>query len=187
MRFFNVLVGSTTGWIDFFTDGSCLDPGNPALSLASWAAVSATHGQVLASGPLVGLQQDNGERCQEYLVGLHCLLEDSSYTDFDTNEDLWLLASGFLDGISANGFRVQHINSHLADALRDDPVDDWLAFWNDAADHNANLAHAQRPEDCMHICQLFRQHHLASEQDVDKLRDLHLAIGHLRGTLVSGR
>ena len=45
-------------WIDFFTDGSCWDPGDQALALASWAAVSASHGQVLTSGPLTGLQQD---------------------------------------------------------------------------------------------------------------------------------
>ena len=99
---------------------------------------------------------------------------------------MWLLVSGFLDGIPANCFRVQHINSHLAVVLRDDPLDDWLAFWNDVADRNATLAHAQRSEEFVHVCQQFRQHHLASEQDVDKLRDLHLAIGHLRGTLVSG-
>ena len=206
------ICGVSRTWIAPLRVGSTssrMVAGDPALALASWAAISASHGQVLTSGPLTGLQQDINRAeltaaCavlawtmesasmstlwtdSTYVsLGIQSLLEGADYTSFDANEDLWLLASGFLEGISVNCFRVQHINSHLAEILRDDPLDDWLAFWNDAADHNATLAHAQRSEECTSICHSFRQHHLASEQEVDKLRDLHLAIGHLRGTLVS--
>eukprot|EP00435_Cladocopium_sp_Y103_P011684 s5032_g3.t1 len=42
---------------DLFSDGSCLFPTVGCLSLAAWSVVSATHGTVLASGPVHGLLQ----------------------------------------------------------------------------------------------------------------------------------
>ena len=195
-------------WVDFFTDGSCWDPNVPQLSLAAWAAVSATHQCVLSSGPLSGLKQDinraeltaalsvvhwtNEFRACSTLwtdssyvgTGLANLIQDPFFCDFDSNEDLWQQVAERLHGLPHGSFRAQHINSHQQTTDLNEPLEEWLGYWNGVADRNAGIAHFQRPDACRQICQDFRTWHFASEQDVDRLRDLHLSVGQLRRKLL---
>ena len=195
-------------WVDFFTDGSCWDPNLPQVSLAAWAAVSATHACVLSSGPLSGFKQDinraeltaalsvvcwtlDFRACStlwtdsSYVgMGIANLLQDPLLCDFDSNEDLWEQVAARLHALPPGSFRVQHINSHRQTTDSDGPLEEWLSYWNGVADTNAGIAHFQRPEACRQICQDYRTWHFASEQDVDRLRDLHLSVGKLRRTLL---
>ena len=195
-------------WVDFFTDGSCWDPNLPQVSLAAWAAVSATHACVLSSGPVSGFKQDinraeltaalsvvcwtlDFRACSNlwtdssYVgMGIANLLQDPFMCDFDSNEDLWAQVAERLYALPAGSFRVQHINSHRQTTDIDGPLEEWLSYWNGVADTNAGIAHFQRPEVCRQICQDYRTWHFASEQDVDRLRDLHLSVGKLRRTLI---
>ena len=208
VRTFDDRVTYSGGWVDFFTDGSCWDPGQPQLALAAWAVVSATHNVVLAAAPLAGLQQDinRAELTAAHSVllwtwemqgcstlwtdsayvgqGLHVLLQDNSYDSFDTNEDLWEQIAELLQALPPNTFRVQHVNSHRSQDEIDGPLEDWIDFWNNVADRNARLAHFQRPTSCVEVCQQYKQHHFKSETEVDRLRDLHLSIGKYRQTLL---
>ena len=194
--------------VNFFTDGSCWDPNQPQLALAAWAVVSATHGYVLSSGPLTGIKQDiNRAELTAALSMLHwvndfqacCTLwTDSSYVgtgfasliqdpfgcDFDSNEDLWQQVTAILVSLPPDSVQVQHVNSHRQLDDLEDPVDEWVGHWNAVADTNAGLAHLQRPSTCRTICQQHRAWHLSSEQDVDRLRDLHLSVAALRRTLL---
>ena len=123
-------------WVDFFTDGSCWDPNLPQVSLAAWAAVSATHACVLSSGPLSGFKQDinraeltaalsvvcwtlDFRACStlwtdsSYVgMGIANLLQDPLLCDFDSNEDLWEQVAARLHALPPGSFRVQHIKLH---------------------------------------------------------------------------
>ncbi len=196
------------GWVDFFTDGSCWDPTCPQLSLAAWSLVSATHGVVASMGPVTGLLQ-NINRAEltaalsaiiwvnEYQAkctiwtdssyvgaGLAGLIQDPFSGGFDSNEDLWQQIVDLLQCVPQGSLRVQHVNSHRQACDSNDPLDDWLIFWNAVADKNAGIAHFQRSTEFREVQRAFRDWHLASEQDIDRLRDLHLEVGNLRRTLL---
>jgi len=194
--------------VDFFTDGSCWDPSVPQLALAAWSVVSATHQCVLTAGPLSGLKQDINraeltaalsmllwtyefQACStlwtdsSYVgVGVSTLLQDPFSCDFDSNEDLWSQISELLLCIPKGNVQVQHVSSHRLANDQDEPLEEWIAYWNGVADTNAGIAHLQRPVSCRQVCQAHRTWHFSSEQDVDRLRDLHLSVGTLRRELL---
>ena len=191
-------------WIDLFTDGSCLHPSSADLALAAWALVSATHARVLAAGPLAGLSQEinraelyaavmalqwtweGGHHCvlwtdSAYVArGLHCLLTDPDAFDPETNEDLWARCVELLQAIPRGAFQIQHVSGHQDVTTATSPFDEWAAHWNGIADLAARQAHHARPLTCQRICDDFQAHFLASEDAVDKLRALHLAIARQR-------
>ena len=205
---FSPQVTPTGDWIDFFTDGSVWEPNNPQLSLAAWATVSATHGCVASMGPLPGLMQninraelmaalsaviwaqENQTKCtiwtdSSYVgSGLAALIQDPYVGSFDSNEDLWQRLKESLQRIPDGYLRVQHVNSHRQIGDSEDPLDDWLIYWNAVADKNAGIAHSYRSAEFREIHQAFRDRHLNSEQNIDRLRDLHLEVGSLRRTLL---
>ena len=208
---FSPQVTPTGDWIDFFTDGSVWEPNNPQLSLAAWATVSATHGCVASMGPLPGLMQninraelmaalsvviwaqENQTKCtiwtdSSYVgSGLAALIQDPYAGSFDSNEDLWQRLMESLQRIPDGYLRVQHVNSHRQIGDSEDPLDDWLIYWNAVAGKNAGIAHSYRSAEFREIHQAFRDWHLNSEQNIDRLRDLHLEVGSLRRTGLAGR
>ena len=72
--------------------------------------------------------------------------------------------------------QVQHVASHRDPATEDDPVDEWTAIWNGRADALASLAHTHRPEEVDQLHSNLVVDFLVSEAQVDRFRDLHLAL-----------
>ena len=52
-------VEAIEGWIDLFTDGSCMCPDMPECGLSTWAIVSSTHGCTLSAGTVPGFSHSS--------------------------------------------------------------------------------------------------------------------------------
>ena len=154
---------------DLFTDGSAFTPANCCLGLAAWSVVSATHGQVLQAGPMVGFWQ-TANRAEVYSLivavrwclchntsatvwsdsayassGLHALL---LHADFDrsSNGDLWSELAGLVTQLQEDQVRVQHVPGHACQGLPQD-LPSWLGYWNQMADTAARDANQNRSAD----------------------------------------
>ena len=181
-----------------FTDGSCDDPTEPRLALASRAVVSASHECALCAGPSVGIVQNINraelmaalvalrwtyEECTSSVLwvdsayvgeGLAVLLETRVSQTHETNEDLWMEVESYVLAMDPGALRVQHVNSHRAELLEDDPVDAWSAKWNRIADREAGRAQAFRPMPVQRALACFRSEFLLREEQMDLLRAFHL-------------
>ena len=141
------------GGMDLFTDGSCLQPQQPCLRLASWAIVSDTPvgtPSVVASGPLPGMFQSTF-RAELFAVrtllriARACTSPFRVWTDclgvvrkvrtlrsavrppaaMAPNADLWLDVWEALQDLDVT-FDINHLPSHEDLAAHSDAVDKWL-------------------------------------------------------------
>ena len=186
---------------DIFTDGSSFCFALGAMALGSWACVSATMRQVIAAGPLSGLDQSNN-RAEVFasLVALRwvsrhetpaTIWSDSSYAaggldqlnggqvdDFETHEDLWEEIAALLTGLPSGFVQVQHIPGHALNRSPED-LEGWLGFWNDTADHAAKQAHSCRGLAFEQLWQAYRDAWMTQGRVLALFRDLHLDLASL--------
>eukprot|EP00438_Fugacium_kawagutii_P035024 Skav226644 [mRNA] locus=scaffold1097:92180:97042:+ [translate_table: standard] len=172
------------GFSHIFLDGSCLQDGHPGLSLASWAVVDATLGQLVAAHPLRGLTQsiDRAE-LTSLLMALRwvegkevhlALWSDSKSTigiaeyvqKFDEvpldaeNQDLWQQVRVLLQDRSHLTTWLRWIPSRLEPSEAEDTFEDWLIRWNDIVDRAARHANVNRPTE-------MTAHHAAVKQQYE--------------------
>eukprot|EP00435_Cladocopium_sp_Y103_P073392 s153_g43.t1 len=192
---------------DLFTDGSCTFSATPALSLASWAVVSATHEAILAAGPLPGLLQsvDRAEllaalatvrwtweqrTCSvlwtdsTYVaLGIQATLDSKTTVPHDTNEDSWSELTDLLLCLPEDAFRVQHVSSHRNPAAQTDDFHAWTAKWKAWADRQARRALDFFPSSLKQCQQRFEEAYFVSERQVDQFRAFHLEFAHVNAGL----
>ena len=185
--------------VDLFTDGSCLHPTLPWAAAGVWAVISATHDCVVAKGTLGGLVQTSDlaelKACEEAIAyaimnegyttiwtdsayaatGLDQLLQDPADPPRDLYAEEWLRIQQLLFGHN-DRIKVQHINSHLAFHRECADVEDWTAFWNHRADHEAQAAHALRDTTLEQLRGRMVQHHFQQLGNMEKLVSFHLAL-----------
>lgn len=141
------------------------------LNLAAWGVVNATLGEPLAAAHLCGITQtiDRAE-LSALLASLQwadgtelglCLWSDSLSTvhtmeyvlkhgavpDGIENADLWTEVHQLLQDRAGLATDVRWIPSHLSHDAGEDPFEDWVIRWNDAADRLAVYTNGARPLD----------------------------------------
>ena len=154
---------SGSGIQDIFTDGSCFDPENRAISLAAWSCVLASKEKVLGSGLLPGFLQcipraelwaviQAFRWCREH----HCVARIFSDAAFVVNgvaelrrvrhvppnwhhQDLWQELWQLICTTSPD-MQVLKVKAHQDLAKLDDQRSQWLAYWNTVADTSAKIA-----------------------------------------------
>lgn len=170
-------LADSTCRVNIFTDGSAWPKGAGGYTLASWAVISASHAQIIASGPMVGLLQSNN-RAELFalIVALRWCLRcevacaiwtDSSYASAgllallqgtvlepDTHLDLWKELAELVAQLYPQQVFVQHVPGHAAVGPLQD-VEAWAAHWNDIADTAAKDAHQLRPASFQELWQVF--------------------------------
>ena len=159
------------GYHHLFLDGSCTNDEYPMLNLAAWGVVNATLGEPLAAAHLCGITQtiDRAE-LSALLASLQwadgtelglCLWSDSLSTvhtmeyvlkhgavpDGIENADLWTEVHQLLQDRAGLATDVRWIPSHLSHDAGEDPFEDWVIRWNDAADRLAVYTNGARPLD----------------------------------------
>ena len=143
-----------------FTDGSCWKDEPSGLTFATWSALNATTGEVVAASLLPGLSQTIARAELFALLAATqwanrhgcsiCIWCDSQYTvarasqillgtldlseEIVPNHDLW-------DQLASEGTQLYHsqvelrwIPSHLEEILCTDSQQEWVVRWNDLAD-----------------------------------------------------
>ena len=188
-----------SGALSLFTDGSCSNPQNSALAIASWSIVCPDYEGCVAAGCLPGVQQTIPRAetwallmCLRWSVQfqgtLHLwidsqltvegfrLLQSNGYYDTDSElADLWeLVHQVYL--IHQADVRVHKVAAHLDPHLTTSPLEDWCLQWNSAADQAARIANQTRPLSLAkahdaHSTAWQRQRHL-----LQRIVSLHLAI-----------
>ena len=152
-----------------FTDGSCSAFGASELSLAAWSVVNSCTGEIIACGPLHGLQQSapraeltavlsavtwaRQHRVQAVIwcdaehvaSSLRKLLEGELLDRAWGNQDLWHVLLSQLGDTEPGMLQVQHTPSHLDVNCCESPFEDWLSCWNQHADTVAGLCNLNRP------------------------------------------
>ena len=189
-----------------FTDGSCLAPRSSLLASASWAVVSASHEQLLASSPLAGLQQDVNRAELRAVVfaarwlsqqhtsgtiwtdssyaacGFAALLADADGDAPDSNADLWEELRSIIQQTPASFARVQHVSGHQTVPNQLDTCDEWIAYWNNQADFFAKRAHHGRSSSFWNLWSICKAALVDTTFAVDKFRDFHLELAAFRHT-----
>jgi ribonuclease HI len=184
--------------LDLFTDGSCKNPTIPWASAGAWAIVSATHDCVVARGVLGGLEQTS-DRAElqaiavaiDYAVlnrGVTTIWSDNAYATegvahllqsgecpFDKYENLWDRIHTSLQGHQDRIF-VQHVTSHRLSLRLSMDVDDWTAYWNGRADHEAEVAHSLRSYEVERVRQSMIAHHNMTVEILMQFVNFHLDI-----------
>ena len=150
-----------------FVDGTCSNPTCPAESLAAWAVTIADEG-VLASGPLPGIQQCI-LRAEMFAVlcalkwaggkfGCLHIWSDSQIVVDHFREllagvakasnfehvDLWTEVESCLVGAVCDVV-IHKVFSHDDPDASQSPLEDWIRFWNNSVDKQAELANSTRP------------------------------------------
>ena len=185
--------------LDLFTDGSCLNPTQPWLAVGAWAVVSATHDCVVSRGVLGGLAQTSDlaeliavQNAVQYAVlnggittlwsdsayvttGLHRLLCDPMDPPQDQHAREWKQIQQMLFGHSDH-ILIQHVSSHRQAGNGTADIDDWTAYWNGRADHEAAIAHGLRNPDVELIRQQMLHHHEHQLRIMDQLTHFHYAL-----------
>ena len=161
------------GGMDLFTDGSCTQPGEPRLSLASWAiTVDSVHGtpSVLASGPLPGICQTTF-RAELFAIRVLFRVARASSAPFriwtdclgvvrkvralrqslqppaamSLNADLWQEVWEAMQDLQVQ-FDINHLPSHEDLEAHTDLADKWLLRGNHYADRVAGNANSDRQD-----------------------------------------
>ena len=96
----------------------------------------------------------------------------------DTYADDWCRAQHALAALTKD-LNIQHIAAHRESIVNYQSLDEWTAYWNGRADHEAMLAHGHRPPRLRQIWDQLCRWHDSSLAQLCKLQSLHLAI--LRG------
>ena len=189
--------------LDLFTDGSCLQPEIPQLSLGAWAVVSPQTGDWVSRGTVSGLRQNN-DLAELFAVaealdlsfqfprevtiwcdssyaaeGLHRLLMDHNDCPDDDEPLLWTHIQNLLLH-RPGSLRVQHIAAHRSLRAAECPVDEWTALWNHQVDFAAKEAHSLRGEDFHTQWTLLVQEFVEAERNLMALQRLHIAISDFR-------
>ena len=152
-----------------FLDGSCTVEEHSLLQLASWSVLSATTGNVVASGHLPGITQtiDRAEATallSALLWGAHTdvelhlwldslstvqvahYLQKHDYVPLDVeNYDIWHRIQHALHNRFGTTTYIHWIPSHLSAAMAEDAFEDWIIHWNGLVDHLAAHKNHDRP------------------------------------------
>ena len=202
-RRWNAPVRARLSRADIFTDGSCLCPAQPDLSLGSWAVVCAQQDKWIARGTLAGVRQ-SVDRAE--LAALRCALDatlgyageltfwiDSSFVaegfhrillciddvPKDHGDGSWIEIQNLVK-MHVGKLQIQHISSHRTCWQEEHPVDEWTAYWNDRVDREAVRAHVLRGRDFMALRdELCEGVHRTCRQ-LEALQALHLDISKTR-------
>ena len=192
--------------VDLFSDGSCTSPAYSPLSLAGWGVVSATHGQLLASGPLRGWEQCNAraERTAALVALIWSLrrthktvlwtdpahvathfwrLQALSWAELpNSHGDLWQEVRDSLS-VSNGGFKVIHVPAHQQHDTNLAEADIWAIHWNSKADIAAAEGRQRRLAPFWTLWAQYRDYEQQTLRDVGLLRQLHLAVAAANPTL----
>ena len=146
-----------------FTDGACRMPSMRPLSLASWAIVNASDGQILGSGILPHILQTIGRAelwavilAFDWSLKFHTVVwihSDSAYVVDGcqylmrhevvptkwADQDLWRILLWYLTRVPAGG-RILKVRAHQEEFEADDEHQAWCIYWNAIADVNAKTA-----------------------------------------------
>ena len=179
-----------------FTDGSCLLPEIPELSLGAWAIIDSSTDCVLAADALVGLVQ-NSDRAELHAMVVAvewCAQTDSSTTiwsdsayalegaarlSIDIHDlpdgadlDLWRRLQATLP-LCMYPPQFQHVPAQRGRDAGVSPLDDWMIYWNDRADRAARRAHANRPRTLQMTWRTLVQEEEQELQELCLLQDFH--------------
>ena len=192
-----------------FTDGSCTSPRYQPLALASWAVISATQCAQITAGPLPGEVQCNNraelyavivaaqwtqqQRCHTHLWtdsaytanGTWQLQHDNHNLPYHTHTDLWRRLASTLADLDPEQFQVHHTPAHGSPDDQSDPVDAWLARWNNTADTAAKAANQQRGQPFQDIWAAYEKAELDQLHRLRHLQALHLAIATVSASAAS--
>ena len=181
-----------------FTDGACRDVCCADDSLAAWAVVVWGCG-VLASGPLVGIQQsiiraetvavlaalkwgsshvgtmhlwiDN----QTVVTHLRDLLRGVGDIALFEHGDLWKQIQTLVSSAAAN-IVVHKVASHVPESLSLSPLEDFMIDGNRLADLQAGLANQVRPRWFWQVWNVYQTYRQTWKSRMQQLHDFHLAI-----------
>ena len=153
------------GWVDLFTDGSCMCPDMPECGLSTWAIVSSTHERTLSAGVVPGFCHSSDRAELVALLGALSWAQqhdgptacwtDSAYTavgiwrmqawvhdsPYESNSDLWEIGGRLLQQLQ-HPFVVRHIPAHCDEKDCEGVVQAWAAHWNQLADRAAAAAYS---------------------------------------------
>lgn len=156
------------GYHHVFLDGSCKQDRHPVLNVAAWGIVNATLGLAIAAGHLHGVSQsiDRAEltallACLRWTTGTElglCIWSDSHSTiqiaeyilryqlipDGVANLDLWTEVHMLLKDRQGITTDLRWVPSHIPSTAGEDPFEDWIIHWNDAADRLACFTNRTR-------------------------------------------
>ena len=178
-----------------FTDGSCFQSAVPFTTLAGWAVVNATSGEITGHGCVPGLVQSaaRAELCgilaalqwclhfkarvaiwcdsQFVVTGMRNLLSGkwAMVSPSAENHDLWLLIAELLTQTVELLVDVFWVPSHLAMDRCDTMLEEWICSWNDVADACAVTSNDHRSSEFQTMSNAARAHH---ELWVGRLRAL---------------
>ena len=183
-----------------FSDGTCTSPTYSPLSLAAWSVISASRQSRIASGPLPGEVQSSNRaelyaalitaqwtkqcRCRTHLwtdsaytaTGIWQLQQAPDDIPSRTNADLWQQLSATLATLGEGQLLVHHTAGHSIPAEMDDPVDAWLAHWNNVADYAAKEANRRHSEEFHTLWTAYSQTERDQLHRLACLQELHLAV-----------
>ena len=108
-------------------------------------------------------------------TGLHRLLCDPMDPPQDQYSQEWKQIQQMLFGHS-DRIQIQHISSHRNSGNGTADLDDWTAYWNDRADHEAKIAHGLRNSKLEMIRQQMIQHHESQLRIMEQLTGFHYAL-----------
>ena len=169
-----------TPTLQIFTDGSCFLGDQPNLATAAWAFVCPDLDCCVASGLLPGISQSSARAetfciltvlqwSVAYIGTLHIWCDNQSVVEcFRTiqsdsaapndfaNADLWRQIADLLRRSTADLY-IHKVAAHCIAEQTSSPLEEWLAYWNGAADLAAKTANANRPAWIQTPLQLHRE------------------------------
>ena len=188
------------GWVDLFTDGSCMCPDMPECGLSTWAIVSSTHAMTISAGIVPGFCHSSDRAELVALLGAMTWARhhdgptacwtDSAYaavgfwrlqawtydTPYDSNSDLWEVGRRLLQQL-CYPFVVRHIPGHREEAECDEVVQAWAAHWNTLADRAAAAAYSCYSEEVRQLWFELVRFQNAELKTLRALQDLHCDVG----------
>ena len=192
-----------TGTQHVFVDGSCFPHIPTYATCAAWGALNATTGKPIASNPLAGISQTIGRAeltaalaAVTWTLSFACdtwLWTDSKYVAniidrilqgdpaFPTvtmeNHDLINTLWETMQELAPGQLRVTWIPSHLDPQHCDEGYEQWVAFWNGAADVQAVTCNRTRTPDFWQMVHLATEYHQDQTHIIRELRHFYWQIG----------
>ncbi len=183
--------------LHLFSDGSCLCPEQPSHALAAYAVISATDDMVIAEGTCGGMvQNSDAAELRAAVIAVEWLTRgrtaatlwtDSAYvaTNLFTLIHNQILPESYqqdwlriLHALQDHPYSVgvQHVAAHRASTAQYQEVDEWTAYWNGRADHQAMQAHRLRATNISTLWTQLRNHHELALQRLIRFQRLHLDV-----------
>eukprot|EP00435_Cladocopium_sp_Y103_P012470 s2398_g3.t1 len=188
-----------------FTDGSFFKGCVPQLNRASWAVVSATTGECISHGGVPGLHQTIGRAELWAIISATAwslthdvqviIWTDSSGTCSKAqrllstpngplpegdNADLWKIFAELLAQTKEDQICVRWIPSHVDQTLRESTTEEFLAAWNDVADHHAVRCNEARGSHFQHLFEQAERYYLTWAERLTQLRAFYLKVAQTR-------